>query len=312
MSANVQKKTVDRRRKTVPSRVTTKATQPVLNGGTRRRFSWRWLVHLIVIVFVISWFIPILALLVSSIRTQTDTSTSGWWEAFVHPLLTFYNYNLAFDQVGVAGSLGTSLAIAIPTTVLTTVISTLGAYALTKMNFAGRLTLSLILVAMLVVPPQITLVPMLRVYNAIGLSGTVPAVWIYQVGFTIPFGIFLIRGFIAGIPNELFESAAIDGASQLRTFRSVVLPLAAPAMASLAIMQFLWSWNDLLIPLLFLGGSNLAAPITVQLAGLAQQTTQGQGPLMAATFLSMVIPLILVISLQRYFVRGVLGGAVKG
>jgi len=132
------------------------------------------------------------------------------------------------------------------------------------------------------------------------------------VGFTLPFGIFLIRGFIASIPGELFESASIDGASQLRIFRSIVIPLALPVMASLAIMQFLWSWNDLLIPLIFLGGSDLASPITVQVAGLAQQTTQGQGPLMAATVLSVAIPLILVIALQRYFVRGVLGGAVKG
>ncbi len=128
----------------------------------------------------------------------------------------------------------------------------------------------------------------------------------------MPFGVFLIRGFIASIPLELFESAAIDGASPLRTFRSIVLPLSVPVMASLAIMQFLWSWNDLLIPLLFLGGSDLAAPITVQVAGLVQTTGQGEGQLMAATFISIALPLVMIVALQRYFVRGILGGAVKG
>jgi alpha-glucoside transport system permease protein len=196
--------------------------------------------------------------------------------------------------------------------VLTTTISVMGAFALTRMRFAGRTVLSLILVALLVTPPQITLVPLLRVYAAVGLSGTVPGIWLYQVGFTVPYGIFLIRGFINEIPTELFESAAVDGAGTLRVFRSIVVPLSFPIMMSLAIMQFLWSWNDLLIPLLFLGGSPMAAPITVELASVAASTSQGQGPLMAATFLSAVVPLLIVIGLQRYFVRGVLGGAVKG
>lgn len=293
---------------TVPQRTAASATP----SGPKFRWSWRWLVHLVVIVFMVSWFVPILALFVSSIRTQADTASTGWWVAFVRPLFTGYNYQLAMQQIGVAGSLGTSLAIAIPTTVLTTVISVIGAFALTRMKFWGRTALSLLLVAMLVTPPQITLVPLLRVYHVLGLSGTVPGIWLYQVGFTVPYGVFLIRGFIGNLPNELFESAAVDGASTLRTFRSIVLPLTLPIMASLAIMQFLWSWNDLLIPLIFLGGSNLPAPITVQLASVAGSTSQGQGPLMAATFLSVVIPLLLVVGLQRYFVRGVLGGAVKG
>ncbi len=299
---------------TTSTESTVTTTSPPARGGrsARRGFSWRWLVHGIVLVLMISWFVPILALLVSSIRTQGDAASSGWWTAFVRPLFTAYNYQLALEEVGVAGSLGTSLAIAVPVTVLTTVLSLIGAFALTRMRFPGRTALSLILVALLVTPPQITLVPLLRVYHAVGLSGTIPAIWIYQVGFTIPFGIFLVRGFISGIPAELFESASVDGATVLRTFRSIVLPLSIPVMASLAIMQFLWSWNDLLTPLIFLGGSSVPAPITVEVAGLAQQTSQGQGALMAATFLSIVIPLVLVIALQRYFVRGVLGGAVKG
>lgn len=271
-----------------------------------------WPAHAIVIAMTIAWLVPILSLFVSSMRTQADTAASGWWTVLANPYFTSRNYELAFSQIGVADSLATSLAIAIPTTVLTTIISVIGAYALSRMRFFGRTALSLLLVALLVVPPQITLVPLLRVYSAVGLSGTVPGIWLYQVGFTVPYGIFLVRGFMGRIPRELIESAAVDGAGSLRVFRSIVVPLSLPIMMSLAIMVFLWSWNDLLIPLLFLGGSPLEPPITVQLASVAASTSQGQGPLMAATFLSAAIPLVIVIGLQRYFVRGVLGGSVKG
>ncbi len=282
------------------------------NARRARGWSWRWLVHIITIAMSIAWFVPILGLFISSVRTQADTADSGWWTAILSPYFTSKNYRMAFDQIGVFDSLATSLAIAIPTTILTTTISVIGAFALTRMRFVGRAALSLLLVALLVTPPQITLVPLLRLYAAVGLSGTIPGIWLYQVGFTVPYGIFLIRGFIGGIPRELFESAAVDGAGTLRVFSSIVIPLSLPIMMSLAIMQFLWSWNDLLIPLLFLGGSPMAAPITVELASVAASTSQGQGPLMAATFVSALIPLLIVISLQRYFVRGVLGGAVKG
>lgn len=279
---------------------------------TRRRSPWRILLHTIIGLLCVIWFTPILELLVTSLRTQSDAASSGWWMAAVQPLFTGYNYQQALRVIDVGGSLGTTLAITIPTTVLTTVVSAIGAFALTRMRFAGRTALSLVLVAMLVIPPQVTLVPLLEVFGQAGLVGTVPAVWIYQVGFTVPFGVFLIRGFIADIPEELFESAQLDGAGWLRTFTSIVLPVSVPVLASLAIMQFLWSWNDLLIPLIFLGGSDLTAPLTVQVAGLVQSTGQGQSLLMAATFVSIALPLAVIIGMQRYFVRGILGGAVKG
>ena len=288
------------------------ATVAPQTASAKRPNLLRWLVHLVVIVFITLWFMPILALLVSSFRPQADTASSGWWTVLVRPVFTADNYFLALDQLKVAGSLGTSLAIAIPSTILTVMLSMIGAYALVRMKFPGRTVLSLLLVALLITPPQITLVPLLRLYNAVGLAGTIPGIWLYQVGFTLPFGIFLLRGFLASIPQELYESANLDGASELRTFFSIVMPLSRPIMASLGIMAFLWSWNDLLIPLLFMGGSGMSPPITVNLAGLVAQTTQGQGPLMAATFLSVAVPLLLIISLQRYFVRGILGGAVKG
>jgi alpha-glucoside transport system permease protein len=283
--------------------------------GRRRAPGGRWgrgIVHFIVLALMVIWFIPVLGLFVSSVRTASDTASSGWWTAFIAPLFTGYNYQQAFAVTGVGQSMATSLAISIPVTVMTTLLSAIGAYALTTMSFRGRSVLSLLLVALLVVPPQVTLVPMLQFFNATGLSGTVPAVWIFQVGFHVPFGIFLVRGFIASIPGDVLEAAAIDGASALRIFRSIVLPLSLPVLASLAIMQFLWSWNDLLVPLLFLGGTDLAQPMTVQIAGLVQETGQGQSLLLASTVVSTLLPLIILIGLQRYFVRGILGGAVKG
>lgn len=269
-------------------------------------------IHVIVVGFMIIWFTPILGLFISSLRPPAEMSSSGWWAVFVKPLLTGYNYQQAMQVSQIDQSIWTSIAIAIPTTIITTMLSAIGAFAFTRMEFIGRMALSLVLVALLVVPPQVTLVPILRVYAALGMQGMVPAVWLYQIGFTIPFGIFLIRGFFASIPNDIFEAASIDGAGTLRTFIDVALPLAAPVLASLAIMQFLWSWNDLLIPLLFLGGGDLAAPITVQVAGMVQTTGQGENLLMASTFISVLLPLAILIVLQRYFVRGVLGGAVKG
>lgn len=278
----------------------------------RPGFAGRVVVHVLVVLFMLVWFTPILGLLVSSLRPESDSARNGWWNAFLEPRFTTFNYRQALEMVGLTDNILTSLAIVIPTSAMTVTFSLLGAYALSRMRFTGRTVLSLVLVALLVTPPQLTLVPLLRVFGSIGLLGEIPAVWIYQVGFTVPFGIFLLRGFMAGIPKELFEAASIDGAGTMRVFRVIVLPLVAPAAATLALMQFLWSWNDLLIPLLFLSGSDLAQPITVQVAGLVSTTGQGEAMLMASAMIATIIPLILILSLQKYFVRGILGGAVKG
>lgn len=293
----------------VPASLPVRRSRPHSSAGRR---ALRIVLHVVVIAFMVVWFTPILGLFATSFRTPSDIASTGWWNIFTHPLFTGYNYQKAMSVVGVGNSLLTSLAMALPTTVLTTVISATGAFALTRMSFRGRTLVSLVLVAMLVVPPQVTLVPLLRLYSDIGLQGILPGVWIYQVGFTVPFGVFLIRGFIAAIPEEIFEAASLDGATLLRSFLSFVLPLSLPVLASLAILQFMWSWNDLLIPLLFLGGSDVASPITVAVAGLVQSNGQDENLLMAATFISVLPPLLVLIALQRYFVRGVLGGAVKG
>lgn len=291
--------------------MTAVASNPSSAPGTNSPLQ-RAIIHIVVVAFMIVWFTPILGLFVSSVRIPEEISKSGWWMVFVRPFLTGYNYQQAIKLSHVDESIWTSLAIAVPATILTTLLSAIGAFAFTRMAFRGQLILSLVLVALLVVPPQVTLVPILRIYAALGLQGMVPAVWLYQVGFTIPFGIFLVRGFFASIPNDIFEAASIDGAGTLRSFTSIALPLAAPVLASLAIMSFLWSWNDLLIPLLFMGGSELSPTITVRVAGMVQTTGQGENLLMASTFVSVLLPLAILITLQRYFVRGVLGGAVKG
>lgn len=272
----------------------------------------RLVVHIVVVVFMVVWFTPVLGLFVNSVRAQGDIGNSGWWHVIFAPFFTGYNFQQALQVIEIGQSLGTSLAISIPTTVLTTFISAIGAFALTRMSFRGRTVLSLILVGLMVTPPQVTLVPLLKLFNVTGLYGTIPAMWLYMVGFTVPFGIFLVRGFINSIPDELFESARIDGASDLRVFVAIVLPLSASVLASLAILQFLWAWNDLLTPLIFLGGTAVPQPLTVNVAGLVTTTGQGQAQLMAATVVSILIPLTVIISMQRYLVRGVLGGAVKG
>ena len=282
--------------------------------STRRRAlsPQRALTHVVLVAFTIAWLVPVVGLLVYSFRTGNDSATSGWWTAFVDPLFTLRNYADAISSGGIGRSLVNSLLITVPTTLLTVLISAIGAYALARMRFRGRVTVLLVSVAMLVVPPQLTLVPLLRVFRELGLIGQIPGIWIYQVGFVVPFGIYLLYGFFRAFPDEIVEAASLDGSGPIRTFFQMVLPTSVPVLASLAIMQFMWSWNDLLIPLIFLGGSASSAPATVQVAGLVQSTGGGLSVVTAGAVLAMAIPVVVALALQRYFIRGILGGAVKG
>ncbi|WOF24024.1 carbohydrate ABC transporter permease [Microbacterium betulae] len=279
----------------------------------RRAFSpRRALVHVVLVAVAIMWVVPIAGLLVYSFRTGNDSAVTGWWTAFVDPLFTLRNYADAIDVGGLGRSLVNSLLITVPTTVITVLVSAIGAYALARMRFRGRVTLLLFAVALIVVPPQLTLVPLLRVFRELGLIGQIPGVWIYQVGFVVPFGIYLLYGFFRAFPEEIIEAASLDGAGTVRTFFQMVIPTSVPVLAALAIMQFMWSWNDLLIPLLFLGGSASVAPATVQVAGLVQSTGGGLGIVTAGAVLAMAVPVVVALALQRSFIRGILGGAVKG
>lgn len=280
---------------------------------TRQRFPiGRIALHATIFALCAVWFTPVLSLFVTSFRQESDSYLTGWWYAFVDRRFTVNNFIEAFYLTGVAGSLLNSFTLAIPTVIGTVLISAIGAFALSQMRFRGRVAIFLALVAFQVLPPQLILVPMLKFFLAIGLSGTFIPVWILEMGLTIPFGVFLLYGFFAGIPSDLVEAARLDGASEMRIFLQIILPLSGAILASLGILQFMIAWNHLLIPLIFLGGSGGLSPLTVQVASLAQTQGGGLNILTAATFISVVVPLIIIVALQKYFVRGILSGAVKG
>ena len=270
-------------------------------------------VHIALIALVLLWTLPTLATVVNSFRPPIAIASSGWWTALVPPFnFTFGNYQSVLTTNNLATSFLNSLTITIPATVIPIAVAAFAAYAFAWMNFPLRNTLFLLLVGLLVVPLQVTLVPVLQAYQAIGLTGTFPAVWLAHTGYGLPFSIYLLRNFFGALPKDLFEAASLDGAGTLTTFFRLVLPLSVPALASLAIFQFLWVWNDLLVALIYLGGQVTVAPMTVTVANLVSSLGQDWQKLTAAAFISTALPLIVFLALQRYFVRGILAGSVKG
>jgi alpha-glucoside transport system permease protein len=274
-----------------------------------------------VIVLTLIWIVPTLGLLVSSFRNFSDIATTGWWTALSPPFhFTLQNYKDVLDTSNLGTSFLNSLTIAIPATVIPITIAAFAAYAFAWMKFPGRNLLFLSLIGLLVVPLQVTLIPILQLFTQIhipvlapdGLNGNFLGIWLAHTGYGLPFAVYLLRNFFGSLPSDLFESAALDGASPLTMFFRLALPLSVPVLASLAIFQFLFVWNDLLIALIFLGGSQDVAPLTVTVANLVNSLGQGYQLLTAAAFLSMILPLIVFFALQRYFVRGLLAGSVKG
>jgi alpha-glucoside transport system permease protein len=203
-----------------------------------------------------------------------------------------------------------SLLVTIPATILPILFAAFAGYAFAWLDFKGRFLLFALLVGLQVVPLQMTLVPISRFYAQVGLNGTFLGVWLFHTGFGMPYAIYLMRNFLGTLPKDLFESAYLDGASHWTAFRQLVIPLAMPAIASLGIFQFLWVWNDLLVSLVFLGGTTPV--MTYQISNMVTSLGSGWQVLTAAAFLSMLLPMIVFFSLQRYFVRGMLAGAVKG
>jgi alpha-glucoside transport system permease protein len=285
------------------------------------RFSPEWLaqrisglaLHVAVIGLTVAWLVPTVGLLVSSFRPQSALSSSGWWTALAPPFqFTLDNYSKVLSTSNLGTSFFNSFMISIPATVIPATLAAFAAYAFTWMRFAGRNWLFLALVGLLVVPLQVTFIPLLSLLRTIGVSGTFLGVWLAHTGYGLPFAIYLLANFFRALPADLFESAEIDGAGTLTVFFRIVLPLSVPAIASLIIFQFLWVWNDLLVALIYLGGTPEVAPLTVTVAGLVNSLGQGYHLLTAAAFFSMIVPLIVFFSLQRYFVRGILAGSVKG
>jgi alpha-glucoside transport system permease protein len=205
-----------------------------------------------------------------------------------------------------------SLMIAIPATVMPILVAAFAAYAFSWMRFPGRDVLFLMIIGLLVVPLQMTLIPILRLFNSLRLTGTFVGIWVAHTAYGLPFAIYLLRNFIGGIPGDLFESAFLDGANHVQIFYRLVLPIAVPAIASLSIFQFMWVWNDLLVALIYLGGTPEVAPMTVTISNLVNSYGGGWEFLTAAAFISMMLPLLVFFSLQRYFIRGILAGSIKG
>jgi alpha-glucoside transport system permease protein len=277
------------------------------------RFIQRTPVHIAILIIVAVWMEPTVALLVSSFRPAFLVATTGWWTAFQTPFqFTLELYREALGASGMAQSFVNSLFIAIPATVIPIMVAAFAAFAFAWMEFPGRDLLFVIVVGLLVVPLQSTLIPVLRLYNRLHLTGTFPGIWLAHTGYGLPFAVYLLRNFFGTLPREMMESAYLDGASPFTAFFRLVLPLSVPALASLAIFQFMWVWNDLLVALIYLGGFPSVAPMTVTISNLVNSLGGGWQLLTAAAFVSMALPLFIFFTLQRYFVRGILAGSVKG
>ncbi|WP_078854594.1 carbohydrate ABC transporter permease [Streptomyces sp. NRRL F-5135] len=271
------------------------------SGGALRIF---------LILVALFWLMPTIGLLLSSLRDSSDIAASGWWEIFIAPAqLTTENYARLLDNEVITGSLLSSVTITVPATVLVVVIGSLAGYAFAWMDFPGRDWWFLVVVGLLVVPVQVALVPVSKLFGAIGIFETTFGVVLFHVAFGLPFAIFLLRNFFAEIPRELLEAARLDGAGEIRLFTRVVLPLGGPAIASLGIFQFLWVWNDMLVALIF--ADSKSPPITVALQQQVRQFGNNIDVMAPGAFVSMVIPLVVFFAFQRQFVTGVMAGAVK-
>ncbi len=275
----------------------------------------RMLIRVAVVTIAVLWSLPTAGLLISSFRTPNDIATSGWWTVFRHPFETTWtlaNYQEVLAANGMFDAFMNSLIVTIPATVIPITLAAFAAYAFAWMEFPGRRLLFAVVVGLLVVPLQMTLVPLLQAYNDLGLTGTFLGIWLAHTGFGLPLAIYLLYNFIAQLPRDILESAAIDGASHFTAFTRLVIPLSLPALAAFAIFQFLWVWNDLLVALIFLGTDSQVAVLTARLNELVGSRGQDWYLLTAGAFVTMVVPLVVFLSLQRFFVRGLLSGSVKG
>ena len=274
------------------------------------RFSSRWLIHLTLFVLAVIWLTPSLGLLITSFRPREAIASSGWWTAFSPARFTFENYALVLNAQGMGDSFLNSFKITLPSTFLPLFFASIAAYALAWIRFPGRNVLQLLILALLVIPIQTTLVPVLQFFNQFQLTGTYIGIWIAHTAYGMPFSIYLLTNFFSSLPRELLESAKIDGASEWVIFSRIVIPLSVPALASLAIFQFMWVWNDLLIALIFMSDP-ATQPVTVRIQALLGTYATEWHIMSAAAFISMSVPLLVFFALQRYFVTGLTAGAVK-
>jgi alpha-glucoside transport system permease protein len=277
---------------------------------TRRQI----VLHVAVVALMLIWAIPTVGLLVSSFRPQDELSSSGWWTALAPPYhFTMQNYSDVINTSGIGQAFVNSLFIAIPATIIPIFVAAFAAYAFSWMEFPGRDILFVVVVGLLVVPLQTTLIPILKAFASWGITGEFLSVWLAHTGYGLPFAVYLLRNFMGSLPKSVFESAQLDGANHVTSFFRIAVPMSVPAFAALAIFQFLFVWNDLLVSLIYIGLSNSDnLPMTATIANLVNSLGGGWYLLGAAAFLSMALPLAVFFALQRYFIRGIVGGAVKG
>jgi alpha-glucoside transport system permease protein len=274
-----------------------------------------WLVRITVFGIVALWMVPTVGLLVNSFRSSVDSSSTGWWTSLVQPFSTEWtmdNYVRVLTSGGLFDALINSLIVTIPSVVIPITLAAFAAYAFAWLKFRGKSLLFGVIVALIVVPLQLSLVPLLRIYQSTELTGSFLGIWLAHTGFGLPLAVFILYGFISQLPKDIFESAWIDGATPFTAFTRLVLPLSLPALAAFAILQFFWVWNDFLVALVFLGGSSDVAVLPIELASIVGSRGEAFHLLTAAAFVSMAIPLVVFLALQRYFVRGMLAGSVKG
>src|SRR6056297_2705165 len=280
-----------------------------------KKFS-KVIINLFILFVMFIWILPTVGLLITSFRPAGEVSSSGWWTVFNSPLkftqFTLGNYKEVIDKGGMATAFRNSFIISIFGTTLPVLIAAFAAFGLAKIQFRGRALVYTLIVGLLVVPLQLTFIPILKIYNTLNLSGTFLGVWLAHTGYGLPFAVFMLHNFFSSLPDDLFEAAYIDGASIWTSFYKLALPLSVPAIASLIIFQFLWVWNDLLVALIYLGGTQDVAPLTVRLSNLVGSYGQNWHLLTSAAFISIIVPLVIFFALQRYFVRGILAGSIKG
>ena len=291
----------------------TVAALDAAGGRAKKRLTSPW-ASLTAVVLAVLWTAPTFGLLVTSFRPKSDIDSTGWWHFFVSPSFTLDNYRDALSSN--SGGLGTnyinSIIITIPAVLIPISLAALAAYAFAWIEFKGRNLLFVCVFALQIVPIQVTLIPLLSLYVKGHLNGTFWTIWLSHTAFGLPLAIFLLHNFMKEIPRELIEAARMDGAGHVQIFFRVLMPLLTPALAAFGIFQFLWVWNDLLVALTFAGGAPELAPLTVSLANLSGTQGNAWHLLSAGAFISIALPLVVFLSLQRFFVRGLLAGGLKG
>lgn len=268
------------------------------------------IVNVVLVIVAVFWLVPTFGLLLTSLRSAGDNSAAGWWTVLTAPAqLTVDNYANLLSNPVITGSFWNTVVIAVPSTVLVVLIAAVAAYAFAWLKFPGRDWLLIAIIVLLAVPVQVALIPLARLFGQLGIFGSVIGVIAFHVAYGLPFAIFLLRNFFVQFPGELMEAARVDGAGEWRIFAQVVLPLGTPAIASLAIFQFLWTWNDMLVALIFTNAESM--PLTVAIQSQLRQYGSNIDVLSSGAFLSMIVPLLVFFAFQRYFVQALLAGSQK-